>query len=490
MRLLTLFFFLFTGAAEARIVVGSKNFTESVILGELATLTLKDKGVKVSHRAQFGGTRILWNALLSGDVTVYPDYSGTVAEEILRRKVADLNELREALKELGIGVTGELGFNNTYALGMRRERAEELGVRTISDLARNTGLTFGFSEEFRNRQDGWPGLKERYNLAQRFVRGLDHDIAYRALATGDIDVTDLYSTDAEIALYDLLVLEDDLGYFPRYNAVYLYRLDQEQTVAPILNALAGLISDEKMVAMNRAAKLDKKSPGTVAAQFLRDELGETVIHRASTRRERLWVRSLEHLKLVSISLLLAILVAIPLGVSCCRCPRLAQVVLGIIGGVQTIPALALLVILIRPLNWVGLPGIGDVPALIALFLYSLLPIVRSTYAGFDQIALGHRETAAVLGLSPRTQLWRIEFPLALPMILAGIKTSAVLNVGFATLGALIGAGGYGQPILTGIRLDDYGLILEGAIPAVLLAFLSQQLFDLLERKLVSPGLRK
>ncbi|MBC7742624.1 MAG: ABC transporter permease, partial [Bdellovibrionaceae bacterium] len=212
--------------------------------------------------------------------------------------------------------------------------------------------------------------------------------------------------------------------------------------------------------------------------------------KKSSRAERIALRTQEHLKLVIVSLFFAILMGVPLGILAAKKRGAGKIILGLTGAIQTIPSLALLVVLIKPLNMLGLTGIGDTPALIALFLYSLLPIVRGAHVGFQQIPLALRETSEVIGLSRQSQLFKIDLPLALPTILSGIKTAAVINVGFATLGALVGAGGYGQSILTGIRLDDYPLILEGAIPSAVLALVVQQLFDLLETYLVSPGLRK
>lgn len=479
--------------AREEISVGSKKFTESVVLGELVRLSLENSGQKAIHRAELGGTRILWNALLAGDIDVYPEYTGTIEEELLQKKTRDFEELRSELARMGVGVTAPLGFNNTYAIGMKKDRAVALGIRSISDLKHHPDLKIGWSEEFRKRQDGWPGLKARYGLPHRLVRGLDHDIAYRALESGDIEVIDLYSTDAEIAYYDLLILEDDLSYFPKYEALFLYRLETAARIPLLRNALeafSGKIPEAAMIALNHEAKIGRKPSGEVAARFLREKFAIQASHEAAGRVERLLVRSGEHLKMVLISLALAILAAVPLGVLAAKRGRLGQGILWLVGAIQTVPALALLVILIKPLNLLGLSGIGDTPAFIALFLYSLLPIVRSTHSGFHQIPPALRETAEVLGLSGTTQLFRVEFPLALPSILSGIKTSAVLNVGFATLGALVGAGGYGQPILTGIRLDDYSLILEGALPAAALALIVQQGFDYAERFLVSPGLKK
>jgi osmoprotectant transport system permease protein len=242
--------------------------------------------------------------------------------------------------------------------------------------------------------------------------------------------------------------------------------------------LEGRIRADDMIAMNARALLDHVPESSVAAEFLGLAHGE-----ADGLLRRLWRRTVEHLSLVALSLAAAIALSIPLGILAFRRPRLGQVVLGAAGVLQTIPSLALLVFMIPLL------GIGAGPAIVALFLYSLLPIIRGTHAGFAGIAPDLRESAHALGLPAGAVLSRIELPLASRAILAGIKTAAVINIGTATLGALIGAGGYGQPILTGIRLADTRLILEGALPAAALALLAQGLFDLLERAVVPRGLR-
>jgi osmoprotectant transport system permease protein len=193
--------------------------------------------------------------------------------------------------------------------------------------------------------------------------------------------------------------------------------------------------------------------------------------------------TLRHIQLVAISLLAAILCGIPLGVLATRSRLLATVTLAGAGLLQTIPSMALLAFLIPLL------GIGMLPALVALFLYSLLPIVRNTYTGLTTIPPHLAESAEALGLTPRAQLFRVSLPLASPSILAGIKTSAVINVGTATIAALIGAEGLGHPIVQGIDLRDDSLILQGAIPAAILALLVQWGFDLLDRVLIPRGLR-
>jgi osmoprotectant transport system permease protein len=470
--------------ADAPVVIGSKDFTESVVLGELGRLVARARGVEVRHRHSLGGTRILWRALVEGDIDAYPEYTGTLTHELLDDvpAAADIALLRSRLKQYGIGITGALGFNNTYALGMREDEARQLGITTISVVAAHPELRLAFSNEFMDRADGWPGLKAAYHLPMT-ARGMDHALAYRALASGAIDVADLYRTDAEIASYHLRVLQDDRGYFPRYDAVYLYRLDL-QTRAPkfvsALNGLAGTIDAAQMRAMNKAVKIDGKSETSAAAQFLGVEADADGGNLFWARMARYTV---QHLMLVGISLSLAIMLAVPLGIFAARRRRLGQVVLGMTGILQTVPSLALFVFMIPVF------GIGAKPAIAALFLYSLLPIVRNTHAGLVGITPSLLESAAALGLPPHIRLWRVELPLALRSILAGVKIAAVINVGTATLGALIGAGGYGQPILTGIRLDDIGLIMQGAIPAALLALVMQGAFELIERVLTPRGLR-
>jgi len=479
-------------AAAPPLRVGSKAFAESVILGEAAGQIAAAAGAPVEDRRALGGTRLCWDGLVSGALDLYPEYTGTLREEILKGDEAsngasgDLAALRATLAARGLGFIGPLGFDNRYALAMREEVAGRLGIRAISDLARHPELRIDLSNEFLRRRDGWPGLAARYALSEQRAQGLDHELAIRGLAAGALDVTDVYSTDAEIARDGLRVLTDDRGFFPRYQAILLYRRDAEArwpAAFAALDRMAGQIDDATMMRLNARVKLDKVPERTVAADFVAERFGIRAVRAEEARWPALWRRAREHLALVSVSLLAAILCALPLGVLAARRPRLGKLVLAAVGVVQTIPSLALLVFMIPLL------GIGAWPATAALFLYSLLPIVRNTHAGLTAIPGPLLESAQALGLPRRAILWRIELPLAFGTILAGIQSAAVINIGTATLGALVGAGGFGQPIFAGIRLDDLSLILEGAIPASLLALIVQGLFDLLERILVPKGLR-
>jgi len=472
---------------RATVTVGSKSFTESVILAEMLSQLAGQVDVEARHRRQLGGTRVLWNALLSGEIDAYPEYTGTILQETLAgEKLLTETQLKQALANRGLRMTRPLGFNNTYAIGMKDKLAARLKLHTISDLREQPDLIFGFGNEFMDRADGWPGLQQRYRLPQRNVTGLDHDLAYRGIESGALQVTDLYSTDAEIAHHQLRVLEDDLAYFPVYKAVILYRADLTQRapeVVALFKRLAGRIDAPTMRALNARVKLHGEAESVVAADFLEKSLKLDIHPQVRSVWQRLWRRTGEHLTLVGISLAAAIVFALPLGILAARRPRTGQLVLGVAGILQTIPSLALFVFMIPLL------GIGGPPAVVALFLYSLLPIIRNTYAGLKDIPPHLVESAEALGLPPRARLRLVELPLATRSILAGIKISAVINVGTATLGALIGAGGYGQPILTGIRLDDTALILQGAVPAAALALLAQGIFELIERALLPRGLR-
>jgi len=338
--------------------------------------------------------------------------------------------------------------------------------------------------EFMGRADGWPLLRARYRLTAPHVRELDHDLAYRGLLSGSVDVTDLYTTDAEILEHGLLVLVDDRHVFPEYQAHLVMRMSWARSHPDLVRQLArldGRLDAQSMRQLNARVKFGHQREAEVARAWLRARLG---VDAPSGPAGAPFFRPIgEHLLLVTISLLAAIAVALPLGVLCARFRRFGQLVLGLVATLQTLPSLALLVFMIPVL------GIGAAPAIAALFLYSLLPIVRNVHSGLTGLDPKLRESALALGLRARTRLFKVELPLASRAILSGIKTAAVLNVGTATLGALIGAGGLGEPILRGIRLDDYGLILEGAVPAACLALLVQGCFEWSERFVVPKGLR-
>src|SRR3954465_6794445 len=250
--------FLSNSSSAADVVIGSKKFTESYVLGEIAKRTLADAGIPAKHRQGMGGTIILWEALRGGQVDAYPEYTGTIATEILKSdSTLALDQIRNSLEKVGVGVTAPLGFNNTYALVMRRSEAQRLGIRTISDLQRYPELKFGLTHEFLERQDGWRPLRQRYGLPQQNVIGIDHALGYSALANGSIAVKDAYSTDAKIEQNDLLVLEDDLHFFPNYEGVFLFRSSTRAEAIAALRRLEGTLDETRMIRLNAEAERTK-----------------------------------------------------------------------------------------------------------------------------------------------------------------------------------------------------------------------------------------
>lgn len=477
--------------------VGSKRFTESFILAEIAvTLGRSGGDATVSHQQGLGGTALLHRALEEGSIDIYPEYTGTIAEAILHTPgTSDIASLRKALAPKGLALSDPLGFDNTYALAVPAALSRSRNLHRISDLAAAPDLSIGLSPEFLGRSDGWPGLSARYGFRGAKVQGLDHGLAYEAIRQGSIAVMDIYSTDAKIKRFDLTVLEDDLRFFPAYEAVLLYRADlpnRAPRAFAAMSRMVGKLDAATMIDLNGQAELDGKTFASVAEELCRTRFEP---HSAAPsrleQRKGLFQGVLatlrdegpRHLGLTFGALALSILVGLPLGVLAAGSRRTGKALLSAAGVIQTIPSLALLCFLIPLL------GTGLLPALVALFLYGLLPIARNTVAGLEDIPSPLLESAKALGLSERAQLFSIRLPLASRTILAGIKTTAIINVGTATLAAFIGAGGFGAPISTGLNLNDTTLILQGAIPAAGLSLLAEGLFGLLDRLLIPRGLR-
>ncbi|CAN5708123.1 glycine betaine ABC transporter substrate-binding protein [soil metagenome] len=486
------------GAAE-KVIVGSKRFTESYILGEIVRQTLVAAGTPAEHKQGLGNTGILEQALASGAVDIYPEYTGTIVRELLKREGnPSLAELDTWLAPRGLKVAVPLGFNNTYALALLESKAQALGITRISDLLgpRAAALRFGLSHEFLERADGWPALKAAYKLPFAQPTGIDHGLAYDAIRDDRVDLIDVYSTDAKVGRYHLRVLQDDLNFFPRYEAVLLMRAAVDPTP---LKKLEGRIDAQTMIGLNAQVELDGMSFAEVARRFVAGAAGavtpgsgaaagigaahgseaaaSTIASTRQTFLQRLFAPdfgrlALQHLMLVFGSLLMAVAAGVPLGVAAWRWPRASGWLLGSVAVLQTVPSLALLAFLIALVG-----GIGLLPAVIALFLYALLPIVRNTHAGLQAVPAGQAQAALSLGLTARQTLRYIQLPLALPTLLAGIKTAAVINVGTATMAAFIGAGGFGERIVAGLAVNDNSAMLAGALPAAVLALIVQWLFD-------------
>jgi osmoprotectant transport system permease protein len=474
-------------SGAASIVVGGKIFTEGYVLGEIAAQTIEGQSqVPVTRKLGMGSTGILFEALKSDAIDVYADYTGTLAEAILKRPdLTSLDEIREALGGMGLTMSGSLGFNDTYALAVKEEFAQAHNLHSIDDLIpMQANIRAAFSYEFMDRKDGYPGLVESYHLSfnPQQVNRMEHSLSFQALAQNAVDLVDVYSTDAKIKKLNLRVLKDDHNYFPVYQAVWVARqafVKQHPKEWQALRGLEGKISEEAMRDMNAQADIQKISFAKIAAQFL----------GAATPESKGWLREVarrtkEHLWLVGVSLLFSVLVGIPLGVTAVRFHAAGQAILLSSAVVQTIPSLALLCFLIPVF------GVGTKPALAALCLYSLLPVVLNTFTGIRAVNPIHMENARAFGLNRRQVLFRVVLPLASPTLLAGIKTATIVSIGTATLAALVGAGGYGAPIVSGLSLNDVPTILMGAIPAALMALIAHGVFELLGIALIPAGLRR
>jgi osmoprotectant transport system permease protein len=479
-------------AAEPSVIrVGSKSFTESYILAEVAAQIIDQVGeARAERRAGLGGTGVTYRAIESGAIDLYAEYTGTLARVILKDAALETPDaLRARLAPHGLTVSGSLGFANTYALAVRADLADRLNLVTIGDLGRHPELRAAFSSGFLERADGWPGLRARYGVTVSRVDVMEHALTYRAVASGEVDLMDVFSTDGQLERLHLRLLRDDRHFFPDYSAVLLARRAMTErfprTWARLREALEGRLDDRRMAQLNAMVDLDGRRVAEVAAAFLGGRGIEAApggsAHRAMLAE--IAALTVDHLVLVLISVGAAIVLGVPMGIVAARSRRVGQLELSVVAMLQTVPALALLMFMIP------LFGIGKGPALVALTAYALLPIVRNTHAGLVAIDRQLLEIAWVLRLGWIRRLVRIDLPLAAIAIMAGIKTATVTTVGTATLAAFIGGGGYGALIVRGLALDDTATILAGAAPAALMALGFHALFELLDRVAIPRGLR-
>jgi osmoprotectant transport system permease protein len=473
------------GQSKGVITVGAKHFNEGYILSEMIAILLENAGFTVDRKFNLGGTAVAFEALRNKAIDVYPEYSGTISSELLklnkRLTIEDINALVK--KKFELEISKPYGFNNTYALVMASRQSEALNINKISDLLKHPDLSVGLSYEFLKRHDGWEALSLFYNLPHDAV-GLEHGLAYQALLENKIAITDAYSTDGEIKKYDLISLKDDKDFSPDYHAVSFYRASIPEEAKAIINKLNASISAEEMQSLNALALFENRSHAQIARNFLIEKkfIGDK-LPPGLRRWQEIADKAFTHLKLTFLALLAAIMVAVPLGIFIYKHPSFSRAILYFTGILQTIPSIALLALMIP------LFGIGIVPALVALFLYALLPILRNTVIGLFTVDPELKQVASAIGLNDRKRLRLIELPLAMPTIITGIRTAAVINVGTATLAAFIGAGGLGEFIVTGLALNNTALILKGAIPAALLAILIEFVFESLERAVIPKHLR-
>lgn len=494
-------------SADNKLVIGSKPFTENRLLAEIFAVLIEARtDLQVERQFNLGATGICFEALRKGAIDIYPEYTGTALAAILNQPLnlapeAAFNQVkREFASRYDIHWLQPLGFNNTYALVMRAEQVERENIVSISDLSRlpqstQAGIKLGFSHEFMARDDGWPALKKAYNLPFEQVSNLEHGVAYTALIDGKIDIMEAYSTDGKLRRYPLKLLRDDKGFFPPYQASALVAgptLKAHPELRALLDELGGKIDDKTMQDLNYRVEEAGQSLEQVARSYLRssglirltaspsedtEAVPEGLTGFFWAQRKQLLQRTIEHLTLSGAAVGLACLLGIPLGLLIARFAALARWVLGLAGLFQTLPSLALLAFLVPFL------GTGFIPALLVLTLYALLPVIRNTYTGLLEVPSALKDVGKGLGLTPLQILTRIELPLASRVMLAGVRTATVITIGTATLAAFIGAGGLGDPIITGLTLKNTYWILLGVIPSAGLALIADALLASLEKRL-------
>lgn len=488
---LALFFSLLFGLSgnAQTITIGSKLHPESRLLAEIiAQVVEQNTDLKVNRRFGLGGTLICFEALRTGEIDIYPEYTGTALTAILKNEVtgASAKEVyttisKGLMSEYQIYTGASFGFNNSYVLAAR----PELNFTKISQLSDRNDLKFGLSNEFIERTDGFAGLNEFYGLHLDKPHGIDHGLAYKALAAGQIDITDAYGTDGKLEEYNFVLLEDDGHFFPPYYAVPLVRndlIEKYPKLKAAIDTLGNILDEKTMRKLNKRYEVDQEQLSTVAFDFLKSK---NLVRNSNLSSEWNPVirQTLEHIRLTFIATFLAILIAVPLGIYIHGNRRTAQVFMSATGVIQTIPSLALLGFMIP------LFGIGFTPAIIALFLYALLPILRNTYAGLAATDPLLIEAGKAMGMSRIQILFQVRLPLAANVIMAGIRTALTINIGTATLAAFIGAGGLGESIITGISLNDNAMILRGAIPAALLALIADRGMAVLEKRVRPRGIK-
>jgi glycine betaine/choline ABC-type transport system substrate-binding protein len=265
-------------AQKPKVVIGSKNFTESFLAAHLMAELLESAGYPVERKVGLGGTAVVHQALVSGDISLYAEYTGTALLVMLKMPVtADPNEAYatvrdEYAKRWQLVWLKPFGFNDTYALAMRRDRATQLGAKKISDLKAKAGdLVLGATQEFTVRPDGLPGLQQKYGIKFKDARGMDPGLVYKALEANQVDIISVFSTDGRIGVMNLVVLEDDLRYFPPYYLTPVVRkdlLDKAPEVGDVLNRLAGKIDEATMIRLNLEVDQNKREPQQVAREFL------------------------------------------------------------------------------------------------------------------------------------------------------------------------------------------------------------------------------
>ena len=495
-----------TSLTKKQIIIGSKIFTENMLLAELLAILLEEKySFKITRKLGMGGTQLVFDALKNNQLDIYPEYTGTGYTMILKMSGETSSKTtydivkKEFLKQFGLFWSQPLGFENTYILAVRGDDERFKKFQRISQLREGAeAFRLASDHEFTERKDGFDNFSKKYqlNFSKRNVFTMNPGLMYSALNNKEVDMIMAYSTDGRIEAFNLKTLKDDKNFFPAYSSAYLTRaglLKKWPELRLVFKELEWNISEKEMIQLNYQVDQLKQEISQVARNFLIEKsiLEGSVQEMKSqspmayylSKRKYFFKIFTEHLVLTFVSLFFALLISIPLGVWAVRSSQVEKIVFTVVNTLQTIPSLALLAFFIPFL------GIGFAPAVLSLFIYALLPLIRNTFEGIKNVDKSYVEASAGMGLNSWQVLRYVQIPLALPVMLAGLRISAVIVVGTATLAAFIGAGGLGDPIFRGIATLNSRLIFLGAVPAALLAIALDKALALLENLVISKGLK-
>lgn len=480
--------FLWPSLSSAQISIGGKIFTEQNILVDLISQLLENEGYKTQKYKNLGGPFVAFEALKKGDIDLYVEYSGTAYHTIYNQAVKAepkkaFQWLKDKFQKDGFDILEPLGFSNSYAIFIPQNFLPE--IQTISALrSLSPSLKMGITPEFNVRPDGYKNLTTAYNLKFKSLKVLDIGLLYEALNNGQIDLGMGYVTDGRNYAYKLRQIKDDKEFFPHYLAFILIRTDclkKHPQLLGILNRLSHRISQEEMTLMNYKVDVLKEPSFKVAQDFLisKNLISTKYLKRFSSspyylikNRSLLIEKTLEHIYISFFAFLFTLLIGLFLGIMCLYSKKAKTLIFIFTNFFQTVPSLALFGFLIPFL------GIGFLPSLVALVMYGLLPLVHNVYTGLNEIEPDIIDSCRAIGMTPFEILIFVRFPISLPTLGAGLRTSIVIIIGTTTIAAFIGAGGLGDLIFQGISALDYKLILLGAIPAALLALLADFILQL------------
>lgn len=476
---------------QDKIRIGSRDFPESVLVAEILSTSIeKFTDYKVDRKFHLGGVKVCLAAMQSNNLDIYPDYTGSLIHNVLGehdRNQYLVNYIKMALNEkYDFSITESLGFENSFVLAVRKSFAKKYNLETLSDLASllssnkelAQNIRVAFKHSFLKRPDGYKMLQDIYAFDFQKLMALEYNIAYQNLKENRIDVIDAFSTDSRLKDPELTALKDDRNALIPYSSVYVYRNKLKQNFPEIMKIqklLDESLTNEKMLELN--SRIEAGEPYKQVAESFIAELEHEpgFLDLSDDASLSFWQKRLkqdlpllakaflQHLRLAAVASLLASFIGIFIGIFISYRKKLAKLVLGFISVTQTIPSLALLALLIP------FVGLGFYPAVIALFIYALLPVIQNTYTGITTIPYKYIELANAIALKESQILFRVKLPMALSFILAGVRTSIVICIGTATLATFVGAGGLGDLIKAGIDLNSNYMIALGAVPAALLA---------------------